>query len=136
MSRTRSEAAGAGQGHGWTRSSQRGHRTGRGPGRADKEGGEPRAGDAGPLTGDMRLTGSRATAGARAREESVEAGDSDKADYCRAPARGTCKDGKGRALHRLTEWQARDVTLFKAQASAWGQAQPGPGDSDASERAG
>ena len=79
VSRTRSEAAGAGQGHGWSRSSQRRHRTGPGPGRADEEGRERRAGDGGPPTGDMSLTGSRAAAGARARQDSDEAGNSEEA---------------------------------------------------------
>ena len=46
----------AGQGHGWTQSRQCRHRAGCGSGRAGKEGREPRTGDAGPLTGDMRLT--------------------------------------------------------------------------------
>ena len=65
-----------------------------GPGRADKEGREPRAGDAGPLAParplirDKGLTGSwaackecgtRRRAGARARHEGDEAGDTDKA---------------------------------------------------------
>ena len=60
--RTGSEAAGAGRGHGWTRSCQCKHRrrTVRGPGGSEKEGRETRAGDAGPLTGDKGPTGIRA----------------------------------------------------------------------------